>query len=142
MSSRRILLSLLLLVLTVAWPETTLFVVAHANEECTADGETGECINPGADATATDATDADASSATAPTSGEAVTEAPVVDKEDPNCPSRGLIIRCAGQHLDTNGNGKLDRDELDTAIKSLPWYARGGYTGYYCPLLDLERRYG
>jgi hypothetical protein len=45
--------------------------------------------------------------------------------EDPNCPSRGLVIRCAGKLLDTNGNGKLDRAELETAINTLPWYARG-----------------
>eukprot|EP00539_Tryblionella_compressa_P017171 CAMPEP_0178849364 /NCGR_PEP_ID=MMETSP0746-20121128/19894_1 /TAXON_ID=913974 /ORGANISM="Nitzschia punctata, Strain CCMP561" /LENGTH=154 /DNA_ID=CAMNT_0020514547 /DNA_START=18 /DNA_END=482 /DNA_ORIENTATION=+ len=46
-------------------------------------------------------------------------------EEDPNCPSRDLIIRCAGKHLDTNNNGKLDRSELESAIGSLPWYARG-----------------
>jgi hypothetical protein len=50
---------------------------------------------------------------------------PDVLVEDPTCPSRDLIIRCAGKHLDTNGNGKLDRSELETAIGSLPWYARG-----------------
>jgi hypothetical protein len=47
------------------------------------------------------------------------------DKDDPNCPSRASIIRCAGKHLDTNQNGKLDRTELESAIASLPWYARG-----------------
>ena len=46
-------------------------------------------------------------------------------EEDPNCPSRELIIRCAGKHLDVNKNGKLDRVELQNAIDSLPWYARG-----------------
>jgi hypothetical protein len=50
---------------------------------------------------------------------------PDVMAEDPSCPSRELIIRCAGKHLDTNGNGKLDRLELEAAIGSLPWFARG-----------------
>jgi hypothetical protein len=42
----------------------------------------------------------------------------IVDK---NCPDRGHIIRCTGETLDLNKNGKLDRVELDTAIASLPW---------------------
>ena len=50
---------------------------------------------------------------------------PGINEEDPQCPSRELIIRCAGQTLDTNQNGKLDRSELQSAIDSLPWYARG-----------------
>lgn len=45
--------------------------------------------------------------------------------EDPNCPSRSHIIRCAGKYLDTNQNQKLERSELETAINTLPWYARG-----------------
>jgi hypothetical protein len=65
-------------------------------EECSTT-EQGECLNPDA----------------------------VVQEEDPNCPSRDHIIRCAGKHLDSNQNGKLDRSELETAIGSLPWYARG-----------------
>lgn len=70
-----------------------------ATPDCSQDH--GECVNP--DATAESA----------------------VDDEDPNCPSRESIIRCAGKHLDTNQNGKLDRTELESAIASLPWYARG-----------------
>ncbi|KAG7365292.1 EF hand domain containing protein [Nitzschia inconspicua] len=65
--------------------------------------DNGECINPDA------AKSADV----------------LVAEEDPNCPSRDNIIRCAGKHLDTNQNGKLDRTELESAIASLPWYARG-----------------
>lgn len=57
--------------------------------------------------------------------GEGECAKPEVLVEDPNCPSRDLIIRCSGKHLDTNGNGKLDRPELEAAIGSLPWYARG-----------------
>jgi hypothetical protein len=45
--------------------------------------------------------------------------------EDPKCPSRPHIIRCAAKHLDTNKNNKLDRVELETAIDNLPWLARG-----------------
>ena len=48
------------------------------------------------------------------------TEKPIIDI-DKNCPDRGHIIRCTGAHLDLNKNGKLDRDELDIAIQSLPW---------------------
>jgi hypothetical protein len=42
--------------------------------------------------------------------------------EDPKCPSRGQIIRCAGTHLDLDKNGKLERAELQQAIDQLPWY--------------------
>mmetsp|Transcript_14268 Transcript_14268/g.32412 ORF Transcript_14268/g.32412 Transcript_14268/m.32412 type:complete len:169 (+) Transcript_14268:83-589(+) len=44
---------------------------------------------------------------------------------DPNCPNRDHLVRCAAEHLDKNKNGKLDRNELDDAVASLPWYARG-----------------
>ncbi len=54
---------------------------------------------------------------------EKVADEPEVEI-DKNCPDRGHIIRCTGAHLDLNKNGKLDRDELDTAIQSLPWYVR------------------
>mmetsp|Transcript_6383 Transcript_6383/g.6059 ORF Transcript_6383/g.6059 Transcript_6383/m.6059 type:complete len:142 (-) Transcript_6383:217-642(-) len=45
--------------------------------------------------------------------------------EDPSCPSRPHIIRCAGKYLDTNKNKLLERKELETAIDTLPWYGRG-----------------
>jgi hypothetical protein len=45
-------------------------------------------------------------------------------KIDPNCPDRDHLMRCARVHLDTNKNGKLDRDELEKAISSLPWYVQ------------------
>ena len=73
-------------------------------ESCSS--EEGECANP------------DAPETPDPPAEPAV-------EEDPNCPSRPLIIRCAGIHLDVNKNGKLDRVELQDAIDSLPWYARG-----------------
>lgn len=67
-------------------------------------GNSGECVN----------TDQDASFAATMGGQEEV----VVDK---NCPDRGHIIRCSGEYLDSNKNGKLDRFELDAAIGSLPW---------------------
>mmetsp|Transcript_18635 Transcript_18635/g.24847 ORF Transcript_18635/g.24847 Transcript_18635/m.24847 type:complete len:145 (+) Transcript_18635:65-499(+) len=44
---------------------------------------------------------------------------------DPSCPPRDHIIVCAAEYLDVNKNGKLDRSELEDALDSLPWYARG-----------------
>ena len=52
-------------------------------------------------------------------------EAAPVEPEDPACPSRPHIIRCAAAHLDVNKNNKLERQELQDAIDSLPWLARG-----------------
>lgn len=66
----------------------------RAEGECANSNEEGECINP-----------------------EAATPEPsTATEEDPNCPSRALVIRCAGQYLDTNQNGKLERAELEAAI--------------------------
>ena len=45
--------------------------------------------------------------------------------EDPKCPSRPHIVRCAQAYLDTNKNDMLEREELESAINSLAWYARG-----------------
>ena len=41
---------------------------------------------------------------------------------DPNCPNRNHIIKCAGKYLDTDQDGRLSRNELQTAINKLPWY--------------------
>ena len=55
-------------------------------------------------------------------------------KEDPNCPSREHVIKCAGETLDANKNRKLDREELQGAIDLLPWYSRGkSHLGYVHP---------
>lgn len=79
-----------------------VFVVAFttANEE-------GECENPGECNVIVEE------------------EEVVVIEEDPNCPSRPHIIRCAAAYLDENHNGKLERKELSDAINKLPWYSRG-----------------
>jgi hypothetical protein len=104
----------LLIVVAVA----TLFISSPTlvGAELCSSGE-GECANP----------DVDAPEVAAETSPPVETEdtPPPAVEEDPNCPSRELIIRCCGKHLDHNKNGKLDRDELQGAIDSLPWYARG-----------------
>jgi hypothetical protein len=87
----------------------TSAIVVGAETPCSKEGEEqGECTNP--EASLEEKEDL------VPTS---------LEKEDPNCPSRELIIRCCGIHLDNNNNGKLDRNELETAIGSLPWYAKG-----------------
>jgi hypothetical protein len=48
-----------------------------------------------------------------------------VTDEDPSCPSRPHIIRCASHYLDKNKNNKLEKSELQDAIDLLPWYSRG-----------------
>jgi len=106
-----------LLIVAVA----TLFIsspILVGAESCSS-GE-GECANPDVDDPEIEV----AAEASPPVEAEEDTP-PVAVEEDPNCPSRELIIRCAGKHLDHNKNGKLDRDELQGAIDSLPWYARG-----------------
>mmetsp|Transcript_11461 Transcript_11461/g.25175 ORF Transcript_11461/g.25175 Transcript_11461/m.25175 type:complete len:175 (+) Transcript_11461:94-618(+) len=45
--------------------------------------------------------------------------------EDPKCPSRPHVIRCAAKYLDTNQNGALEREELDSAMGEVSWIVRG-----------------
>lgn len=52
-------------------------------------------------------------------------EAGCPTEEDPNCPSRPHIIRCAGKYLDTNQNRLLERVELENAIDGLSFFSRG-----------------
>ena len=84
-----------------------LFICVVAAQECQEGQEEGECANP------------------AVAAEEEVPEQPPRVDVDPKCPDRGHITRCAGAYLDTNKNGKLDREELDAAIGKLPWYGRG-----------------
>ena len=116
-----------------------LAATCNAEGECTTEGE---CANPDAataDAAAAEETPdvveespevpvevtSDAAEEATPeeTSEEAVSEEAA--PEDPHCPSRPYVIRCSGEYLDTNKNGKLERAELQTAIDKLPWYGRG-----------------
>jgi hypothetical protein len=109
-SSRFLKFLLLALVLTVAVSQEDA-AAATAEARTTDEGcaTPGECANPDAPAA----------------EEEAVIEEPVKIEEDPSCPSRPHIIRCTAKYMDLNQNGKLDRDELEGAIDSLPWLARG-----------------
>lgn len=64
-------------------------------------GEDGTCVGA-----STPEVEVEAEEATTTKQEEAV-------EIDENCPDRDHIVRCTGAHLDTNGNGKLDRNELD-----------------------------
>lgn len=55
-------------------------------------------------------------------------EAAEAAENTPDCPSRKHVIKCAAEYLDTNGNGKLERVELQSAIDKLPWLSRGVLT--------------
>jgi hypothetical protein len=48
---------------------------------------------------------------------DAIGESP----SDPKCPSRSHVLKCAAKYLDLDQDRKLSRNELDTAIKTLPW---------------------
>ena len=87
-----------------AAPEAVATETVEAAEKC--DGAEETCANPDAPAAADE---------------EAVEKEPA----DPACPSRPHIIRCAAAHLDLNKNKMLEREELQDAINSLPFLARG-----------------
>ena len=99
---------------------------SEGEQQCAASSSSAETKPSSTETDTVDTTTTTTTTTTTDASSEKE-ETPVQDdeEEDPNCPSRALIIRCAGKHLDTNQNGKLDRDELETAITALPWYARG-----------------
>jgi len=52
-------------------------------------------------------------------------EAKEEEEEDPKCPSRPHVIRCAAKYLDANRNGALERGELNDAIGGVSWLLRG-----------------
>ena len=106
------LLALTIVLLSVV-VQATAADEADVSTDAVECGTPGECINPEVD----EAAEVGEEREIAP-SGKTV-------DEDPKCPSRELVIRCAGIHLDTNGNGKLEREELQIAIDRLPWYSRG-----------------
>lgn len=81
---------------------------ADAAKECAADDTT--CITPDAEPVAAVAEEPPAAAAAA--------------EEDPKCPSRPHIIRCAAKYLDTNQNGALEKSELETAMNSVSWILR------------------
>lgn len=98
------------------------------NVEVTADcnPENGECVNPEATSVLPEVE-----------VKEATEEVPPSTPEDPHCPSREFVIRCAGIYLDKNQNGKLEREELQSAIDKLPWYSRGKF-GLVCVLVCVK----
>jgi hypothetical protein len=95
-----------------------LSAAAVAQDAGCPDGTPGECANP--DITSEVASDVDNANVE-----EASVESSPPEPQDPKCPSRPHIIRCAAMHLDTNRNNKLDRPELEHAIEQLSWLARG-----------------
>mmetsp|Transcript_4082 Transcript_4082/g.8987 ORF Transcript_4082/g.8987 Transcript_4082/m.8987 type:complete len:202 (-) Transcript_4082:355-960(-) len=84
-----------------------------AGEECATDGSCAPEESAPAEAVPAEETPAEAAPAEA------------VEEEDPKCPSRPHVIRCAAKYLDTNQNGALEREELDTAMGSVSWILRG-----------------
>ena len=50
------------------------------------------------------------------------------EEEDPKCPSRPHVIRCAAKYLGTNHNGALEREELESVMNSVPWLLRSEYS--------------
>jgi hypothetical protein len=84
----------------------------QSEEVCTA---AGECASPDFD------TNSEANNKETKPEGTFVAE----NENDDSCPSRAYVIKCAGQYLDTNRNGLLERAELQSAIDALPWYSRG-----------------
>mmetsp|Transcript_8820 Transcript_8820/g.18925 ORF Transcript_8820/g.18925 Transcript_8820/m.18925 type:complete len:167 (+) Transcript_8820:22-522(+) len=46
------------------------------------------------------------------------------EAEDPSCPSRPHVVRCAAKYLDKNQNGALERSELDSIMNEVPWLLR------------------
>lgn len=52
-------------------------------------------------------------------------DAPAAEEENPKCPSRPHVVRCAAKYLDANHNGALEREELESAMGDVSWIVRG-----------------
>lgn len=91
-------------------------VADDAAKECTADDET--CISPEEEAIVPPVEEEEV------TTEESTTETTSEGEEDPACPSRPHVIRCAAKYLDTNQNGALEKSELETAMNTVPWILR------------------
>lgn len=100
--------------------------VAAAEATITSEGETVIATpdEPEPEAEASEQ-EAEAEASEGEEGGADVSETAEAEPEDPKCPSRPHIIRCAAHHLDVNKNNHLERKELDDAISALPWYSRG-----------------
>jgi hypothetical protein len=97
---------------------TTEEVVADA-KECTADDET--CISPEEETIVPPVEEEETTEESTTTT---TTETTSEGEEDPACPSRPHVIRCAAKYLDTNQNGALEKSELETAMNTVPWILR------------------
>lgn len=105
-------------------------VPGSSSESVTVDAQTAEAVSsdaPDGDAgkqcAAGDCTNPDA--AAKGTTEAAAEPEPTKEEEDPSCPSRPHVIRCAAKYLDTNQNGKLERSELESVMNTVPWLLRG-----------------
>ena len=99
---------------------TTEEVVADdAAKECTADDET--CISPEEETIVPPVEEEETTEESTTTT---TTETTSEGEEDPACPSRPHVIRCAAKYLDTNQNGALEKSELETAMNTVPWILR------------------
>lgn len=100
--------------------KTEEVVVDDAAKECTADDET--CISPEEEAIVPPVEEEETTEeSTTTTTTETTSEG---EEEDPACPSRPHVIRCAAKYLDTNQNGALEKSELETAMNTVPWILR------------------
>ena len=99
MASR--ILFVFLLVLGLLGPESTRKVAA---QECAAgeDGGAENCADP--DVVVTSDTDESAKPADVRHQQETAETTTDSSDEDPHCPSRPHVIRCAAKYLDSNGN--------------------------------------
>lgn len=104
---------------------------ADATEEAAVNGDAGQECAAG-ECAASDENGADESTETetvaesADESTEATAES-ATEEEDANCPSRPHVIRCAAKYLDTNQNGRLEREELESVMQTVPWLLRGEF---------------
>lgn len=116
--------------------ETAEAVVSETGEtevvapECPNPNADGSCPNPDAEVSEESVSEESVSEESmsegdSPKKETATEELTEKEPEDPSCPSRPHIIRCAAAYLDKNKNDKLEREELQTAIDALPWLSRG-----------------
>eukprot|EP00567_Pseudictyota_dubia_P012106 CAMPEP_0197435604 /NCGR_PEP_ID=MMETSP1175-20131217/3172_1 /TAXON_ID=1003142 /ORGANISM="Triceratium dubium, Strain CCMP147" /LENGTH=196 /DNA_ID=CAMNT_0042964683 /DNA_START=104 /DNA_END=694 /DNA_ORIENTATION=+ len=111
--------------------ETAEAIVSETGEaevvapECPNPNADGSCPNPDAEVSEESVSEESVSEGDSPKKETATEELTEKEPEDPSCPSRPHIIRCAAAYLDKNKNDKLEREELQTAIDALPWLSRG-----------------
>ena len=111
-----------------------------ATEEADVSGDAGkECAAEECTAADDENGAADESTETVAESSDESTEATAeseTEEEDANCPSRPHVIRCAAKYLDTNQNGRLEREELESVMQTVPWLLRGEFL-FDVPVLCL-----